>query len=165
MTDQMDLLARRKRGASLCAFLCAAVVFSLSALHAHASESAALAVPDPARAPRIVLRGPVDAPIPFHGAINYDGAAKPYEKIIRVISPAQGEKAGVAGWFNQNDNMLRQVSARMYAQSLDIALGDMKTSGESSDPFRTVRYSEGGTERMERAQVVSQHCGQLVLRT
>jgi hypothetical protein len=28
-----------------------------------------------------------------------------------------------------------------------------------------VRYNEGGTERMERAQVVSEQCGQLVLRT
>lgn len=98
-------------------------------------------------------------------SIPGEGKAKPYEKMIRIISPAQDEQAGVAGWFNARDNMLRKASARMYAQSLDIALADAKTAGEHPEPFRTVRYNEGGTERMERAQVVSDECGQMVLRT
>lgn len=98
-------------------------------------------------------------------SIRGEGAAAPYEKIIRIISPAQDEQAGVTAWFNARDNMLRKASARMYAQSLDIALADARTVGEQPDPFRTVRYNEGGTERMERAQVVSDDCGQMVLRT
>ena len=285
MTNRIHFWARRMRGVALRAIVCAGVMLSIFTPCAMASEPVADAVPAAARAQRICLRGPMNAPIPFHGALNYDtagagagammypapglagflaavathavigsvvrdsekqkmrdaadqvllpyrealnnythqelmlaslvsmrlqgdkrvetaslpaapgetvidsvpayyltqdqralilehalsiridGAAKPYEKIIRVISPAQGEKTGVDGWFNQNDNMLRQVSARMYAQSLDIALNDMKAAGENTDPFKTVRYSEGGTERMERAQVVSEECGQLVLRT
>lgn len=97
-------------------------------------------------------------------SIRSEGA-KPYEKIIRVISPAQDHNAGVATWFNARENMLRKASARMFAQSLDIALADARTVAEPSDPFKTVRYNEGGAERMERAQVVSDECGQLVLRT
>jgi hypothetical protein len=53
----------------------------------------------------------------------------------------------------------------MYAQSLDIALPDIGGAGDSASPFRTVRYSEGGAERIERAQVLREQCGQVVLRT
>lgn len=98
-------------------------------------------------------------------SIQGEGAAKPYEKLIRIISPARDEQAGVAAWFTARNNTLRKASARMYAQSLDIALADAKTVGEHAEPFRTVRYDEGGVERMERAQVVSDECGQMVLRT
>ncbi|WLI88745.1 hypothetical protein Q4S45_18790 [Massilia sp. R2A-15] len=102
----------------------------------------------------------------LENAISIQGAgARPYQKIIRVISPAQDEGAGVAAWFNDRENLLRKVSARMVAQSLDIALADAQAAGEPSDPFKTVRYNEGGAERMERAQVISDQCGQLVLRT
>jgi hypothetical protein len=31
--------------------------------------------------------------------------------------------------------------------------------------FRTVRYQEGGAEKIERAQVLEQQCGRTVLRT
>lgn len=102
----------------------------------------------------------------LENAVSIRGeGGKPYEKVIRVISPAQDENAGVAAWFNASENHLRKASARMFAQSLDIALADARTVGEPSDPFKTVRYNEGGAERMERAQVVSDECGQLVLRT
>jgi hypothetical protein len=89
----------------------------------------------------------------------------PYEKIIRVVSSVQDEKAGAALWLANEGFRLKEESARMYAQSLDIAVDDMKLTGESSAPFKTVRYFEGGTEKMERAQVISEQCSHMVLRT
>lgn len=93
------------------------------------------------------------------------GTGGAYEKVIRVISPAQDEKAGAALWLADGASLLKAESARIYAQSLDIAIDDVKTQPESSEPFKTVRYYEGGTEKMERAQVIGQQCSHLVLRT
>ncbi|UUZ52375.1 hypothetical protein LP419_22905 [Massilia sp. H-1] len=53
----------------------------------------------------------------------------------------------------------------MFAQSLDIALADVQATPGTAAPFKTVRFTEGGAERMERAQVLSEKCGQIVLRT
>jgi hypothetical protein len=52
----------------------------------------------------------------------------------------------------------------MLAQSVDIALAYMPGHA-GTEPFRTVRYQEGSVERMERAQVIREACGQVVLRT
>ena len=93
------------------------------------------------------------------------GAAGIYEKVIRVISPVQAEGAGTALWLADEAALLKAESARIYALSLDIAVDDLGAQLESSEPFRTVRYFEGGTEKMERAQVISQQCSHLVLRT
>jgi len=92
------------------------------------------------------------------------GAASPYQKVIRVVSPVQPADTTVAAWFDNHAALLRRISARMLAQSVDIALADMPAAA-GTEPFRTVRYPEGGVERMERAQVIRAQCGQLVLRT
>lgn len=88
-----------------------------------------------------------------------------YERVIRVISPVQAEGAGTALWLADEASLLKAESARIYALSLDIAVDDLGTQLDSSEPFRTVRYAEGGTQKMERAQVIAQQCSHLVLRT
>jgi hypothetical protein len=98
-------------------------------------------------------------------AVLPHGAASPYQQVIRVVSPVQAAGTTAATWFDNHAALLRRVSARMLAQSVDIALADMPDPGAGAQAFRTVRYPEGGVERMERAQVVREHCGLLVLRT
>ena len=92
------------------------------------------------------------------------GAASPYQQVIRIVSPVQAADTTTAAWFDNHAAMLRRVSARMLAQSIEIALADTPAD-TATVPFRTVRYPEGGVERMERAQVIREHCGQMVLRT
>lgn len=92
------------------------------------------------------------------------GAASPYQQVIRIVSPVQAADTTTAAWFDNHAALLRRVSARMLAQSIDIALADTPADAGTA-PFRTVRYPEGGIERIERAQVIREHCGQLVLRT
>ena len=53
----------------------------------------------------------------------------------------------------------------MLARSVDIVIEDMRASAANAGVFKTVRYFEGGSERMERAGIISTSCDQLVLRT
>jgi len=68
-------------------------------------------------------------------------------------------------WLANDAALLKAETARVYAQSLDIAIADLHAKLDSGEPFRTVRYPEGGTEKMERSQVIAQQCSHLVLRT
>lgn len=97
--------------------------------------------------------------------IRRAGQAKPYEAVIRVVSAARDADGAEAFWFDQGADRLRDASARMLAQSVDIALKDNGADADAALAFKTVRYSEGGSERMERAQVVNTSCAHLVLRT
>jgi hypothetical protein len=98
-------------------------------------------------------------------SITTPGRARPYETTIRVISQERGGQAGPDVWLGDDAGMLKWESARMYAQALDIALADMGTANTSTLPYKTVRYNEGASERMERAQLISENCDFLVLRT
>lgn len=98
-------------------------------------------------------------------SIKAPASAKPYQTVIRVTSPAQGADVSDGFWFADNARQLRQTSAVMLARSLDIALEDMRGSAANVGVFKTVRFSEGGSERMERAEILSTSCDQLVLRT
>ncbi|MDQ1817883.1 hypothetical protein RBA41_31730 [Massilia sp. CCM 9210] len=98
-------------------------------------------------------------------SIKTAGRVTPYENIIRIVSPERGGQAGPDVWLGDDAGMLKWESARMYAQALDIALADMATAGAAALPFKTVRYNEGAVERMERAQLISESCDYLVLRT
>ena len=98
-------------------------------------------------------------------SIKTAGRATPYENTIRIVSPERGDGAGPDVWLGDDAGMLKWESARMYAQALDIALADMATPGAPALPYKTVRYNEGANERMERAQLISESCDYLVLRT
>jgi hypothetical protein len=43
----------------------------------------------------------------------------------------------------------------------------MANNGASNNdqPFRTIRYLEGTAEKMERAQLINEHCGRLLIKT
>lgn len=99
-------------------------------------------------------------------AIRVGSNPKPHVvTTIRVVSAARASGDGETWWFDAQGQQLRAHGARMFAQSLDIALADVQAAPGVAAPFKTVRFTEGGAERMERAQILSEKCGQIVLRT
>lgn len=104
-------------------------------------------------------------------SIRAPGQQKAFETIIRVVSPARDAGTEALFWFDASGARLRETSASLFSRSVDIALAEMRATPAALAPpaapvaYRTVRYSEGGDERMERAQVVTTTCEDLVLRT
>lgn len=85
---------------------------------------------------------------------------------LRVVSTPRDTEDPVAYWTDGNGERLKEEKATLMALSLDIALRNLADKPDDTDaPFRTVRYFEGGSEKMERAQVLARQCGRLLLRT
>ena len=93
------------------------------------------------------------------------GTTAAYQNVIRVVSHAQTRDDLLAFWTADEGGALKEESAALFAYSLDIALRDvMGEAGGWNATQRTFRYDEGSTERMERAQLVSEHCSRLVIK-
>ncbi|WP_284188350.1 hypothetical protein [Zoogloea oryzae] len=90
-----------------------------------------------------------------------------YQGIVRVVSdPAKGTEPR-SDWLAGGGERLKDECARLVAESIEMALLDARPAGvvaPAPPAQRTVRYDEGGTERMERAVIVRQHCGRLIIR-
>jgi hypothetical protein len=95
----------------------------------------------------------------------FDGAAAKtpaIERAVRVVSPAV--KGDVdAYWRNSARNHLAQTASALLAEALRVAVLDTQTSGELSQ--RTVRYVEGGADKIERAAPLGERCERIALRT
>ena len=98
-------------------------------------------------------------------SITMAGRATPYQTVIRVVSPARGAEVTPGFWFDDQASKLRQTSASMFARSIDLAINDMRGVPAVAGVFKTVRYSEGGAECMERAEILGTSCEHLLLRT
>lgn len=86
--------------------------------------------------------------------------------VLRVISSPKDAENPVVFWTDNNGERLKDEMATLLAMSLDIVLGG--TAGglsEPEGPYRTIRYLEGGTEKIERAQTLFRRCDRLLLRT
>jgi hypothetical protein len=94
-------------------------------------------------------------------------AEKPaYQNVMRVVSrPREAEDDLHVEWAERDGEPLRAESAFLFAHSLEVALNEAAGAGKESRPQRTYRYLEGRTERMERAELVSEQCSRLVVRT
>lgn len=89
-----------------------------------------------------------------------------YRTIVRVVSSPKATEELPAAWLANNGEPIKDESARLVAEALDIAFKDSaRTSGSESLPFRTVRYAEGSSEKIERAQILDRHCNRLLIRT
>lgn len=87
-----------------------------------------------------------------------------YAVAVRVLSQPRQEENAVAAW--RNDDLLKQESARLLAHSLQLALRDAARGAPNPDaPFRTLRYLQGTTERVERVQPLEAGCQRQVVRT
>lgn len=106
----------------------------------------------------------IEAAITIRSPDAADSAASQYH--ILVISPAVVSENSVDAWTQGEGKALRETSAWLFAESLDIAMRAAIDSVDVADrPFRTIRYLEGQTEKMERAQLISEHCGRAVIKT
>lgn len=97
----------------------------------------------------------------------HDATKADYHASIRVVSPVQAETAPSEYWTKNNGERLKEISAELIADSLQIAIHDAEAlkSAPDSNPFRTIRYKEGETEKFERAQIVSNECSRVLIRT
>ncbi len=85
-----------------------------------------------------------------------------------VTAPAEAASAPelTPMWLESDGRRLIESSVELFAESLDVALEQASASAlDATAPHRTFRYAEGGSERMERAQLVSERCGRTLIRT
>ncbi|WP_036271186.1 hypothetical protein [Methyloversatilis universalis] len=98
-----------------------------------------------------------------------NGSKNPvYSRVIRVVSfPLEDmdETAIIKAWRDGDGALIRSASSDLLAESLKIALLDARSVQAAEERHRTFRYREGGFERIERAQLVSEECHRQVLRT
>lgn len=99
-------------------------------------------------------------------AIYRPGAAQPsYQNTVLVVSSASEHSDLPAYWHGDQGRRLKDESAGLLAQSLDIALADATLAPPAKPAsFHTVHYQQGRQEAMERAQVLSEHCGRSLIR-
>ena len=67
-------------------------------------------------------------------------------------------------WTNEEGKNLKETSAALWAHSVDIAIAALVTPVPER-PARTVRYPEGGGERIERAEVLHETCARMLIRS
>lgn len=88
------------------------------------------------------------------------------QKTIRVVSVARPEEDLQRFWAANRGEQIKEETAGLLAESLQIAWTDVVGGlGAGADTYRTVRYFEGSVEKMERAQVLVDHCDRLVVKT
>jgi len=90
---------------------------------------------------------------------------KGVQQVLRVISPPLPQADLKAAWSADDGAALKSTAAALMAQSLDIALLLSRHPADDKQAFKTLRYSFGDRERMERGQLVQETCERLVIRT
>lgn len=90
-----------------------------------------------------------------------------YRNTVRVVSRLV-EHADLPTYWNETQGEpLRRQSAALLAMSYDIALAQAQVdpgAAPATSAFRTVRYQQGGKEVAERAQVLGEHCGRMLIK-
>ncbi|MBC7957340.1 MAG: hypothetical protein H7Y33_15890 [Cytophagales bacterium] len=62
--------------------------------------------------------------------------------------------------------MLRHESALLLAESVDLVLAELAKGPDATElSQKTIRYPEGGGEKMERAALVGERCDRVLLKT
>jgi hypothetical protein len=89
---------------------------------------------------------------------------KGYSVVVRIVSTPLTVENPSSYWFDEDAGALRRQTAAMFADSVNIALSAIGNLAPAAVPQRTVRYRQGKEERFERAQVLSEQCGRLLLR-
>ena len=89
-----------------------------------------------------------------------------YQSIIRIVSHPKGKADLTSFWTAENGKTIKEESAELFAESLNIALNEVtSTAKANSGVQKTYRYLEGNIERMERGQLISEQCGRIVIKT
>lgn len=88
-----------------------------------------------------------------------------YKNKIRVVLSPHTADDPVAFWTENDGARLKQASTRLLAESIDIGLIHASTSPAEDAPSKTVRYLEGTVQKIERAQILEDRCGRLLIKT
>lgn len=86
---------------------------------------------------------------------------------VRVVSRPRAELEPDQAWEAPagEATALQEESAQLLAHSLMLALRDAGRTDRTAGAAKTVRYAEGGTSRVERAEPLETLCERRVLRT
>lgn len=84
---------------------------------------------------------------------------------VRVVSQPRTEENLPAAWSADSGAAMKAEAANLVAYSLLLAFGEARKQADANAAYRTVRYPEGGVEKIERAQVVAQVCNRMLIRT
>jgi hypothetical protein len=99
-------------------------------------------------------------------SIRVSKSEPPYKNLIRVFSPVKSAEDLVKFWSGEHGLKLKEESARLFAISVDIAISDLTNKDKNKEGvYKTIRYMEGGIEKMERAQLISAKCNQILIKT
>lgn len=96
-----------------------------------------------------------------------DGNGAPASMGMRVVSDPRATQE-VDEWADAEGNGLRRVTVALLAravQHLARHFNGPRADDAAAPVERTVRFVEGGAQRMERAAVLEQRCGRALLRT
>lgn len=93
------------------------------------------------------------------------GNAKPYHTQIRVVSNDVGPDAFPKSWTDDQGRKLKEASGRLLATSLELALDIMQQGSKEDAPQKTMRFQEGGKERIERGQLVREDCDRIFFKS
>jgi hypothetical protein len=89
-----------------------------------------------------------------------------YQKPVRVVSQPKRGTDLVAYWTADGGKNLKEESAALFAESIEIALNDASNVASSnSNAHKTFRYLEGGTEKIERGQLITTYCDHMLIKT
>ncbi|MBL8514145.1 MAG: hypothetical protein JNJ55_09175 [Betaproteobacteria bacterium] len=89
-----------------------------------------------------------------------------YGNGIRVVSEPLAFDGKDAFWSDNDGARLKSVSARLFAEAVQIAVDAAMTPyPEDTSMHRTVRFPQGKAERIERSQVIRANCERTLLRT
>jgi len=92
------------------------------------------------------------------------GSDKPvYTNTVRVVSRAGDAENLVAHWQQDSGKQLRDESAALFRQSVDIVRA-YALAPATAAAQRTFRYAEGKVEAMERAEPISEQCGRALVK-
>jgi hypothetical protein len=92
-------------------------------------------------------------------------AAAAYKNTIKVVSDAHEPREVGDLWGDNEGRKLKDESANLLAQSLEIAMREATQAPSKEDAVhRTFRYTEGHREKMERGQLISERCDRIVMR-
>jgi hypothetical protein len=85
---------------------------------------------------------------------------------VRVVSDPLLAEGAAERWATDEGEPLKRESTKLLAQAVELSLSDIAGRWDASAaPQRTIRYDEGGDERVERAQVLDQGCSRSLVRT
>jgi hypothetical protein len=87
-----------------------------------------------------------------------------YQNTVKVVSSLRSGTEHTKFWTDNQGEKLKEVSARLMAYSLDMAINDLKNNSKNDKPQKTFRYMEGDTEKMERGELISETCNRLVMK-